>query len=120
MKKIKGMPPVMIPDGKMNRQTGEREDLRFTMKEWLDTVVHAHEKFGKGLEGVEQGLRIKNAYGDAKKDFQLENADFKELENAMASSTLNPLVAIACHIYYRAVDEAVDVEIPKTGSKKKN
>ena len=119
MKKIKVLPPISIPEGRINRQTGAKEDQSFTMKEWLDGIVHMHEPFGKGLEGVEKGLRIKNAYSNAKKDFQLEDADFKELEAAMNSAGLNPLVAISCHIYYKAISEAVDVDISSAATRKK-
>ena len=123
MKKIKILPGIVVRNVEL--PGGIKRDLDFTMKRWLDTIVHGHQRFGKGLEGVEQGLRIKNAYADAKKEFQLENADFKELEDAVENSGLNPQIAIACHLYYKAVDEAVDVEVvpkptKKTAAKKKN
>ena len=121
MKKIKMMPNVTVKDGKFNRVTGDRMNMPFSMKEWLDGIINSHEHFGKGIEGVRQALRIKESYEKAKvpSTFQLEDADYKELHTAMEQSALNPQIAMTCMTYYDAMEDALDVEVTKTVPKKK-
>ena len=115
MKKITIAPPVTIPEaGRINQITGERESMLFDMVKWLNTCMNQHEKFGKGFEGVSQGLKIKTAYESAKEEFQLEDTDFNELKKAVSTASLNPMVGMACKIFYDAIENAVDIEVNKT------
>ena len=114
MKKITIAPPVTIPEaGKINQITGERESMPFDMVKWLNTCLNQHEKFGKGFEGVSQGLKIKTAYESAQEYFELEDTDFNELKKAVGSAALNPMVGMACKVFYEAIENAIDVEIQK-------
>jgi len=115
MKKIKMMPDVVVPEGgRMNVNTGDREDLPMTMVKFLNLCMNTHDKFGKGLEGVSQGLKIKNAYEKAKGHLLLEDPDYSEFKKAINGASLQPVLAMACKIYYDAIEEAVDVEVTKT------
>jgi len=121
MKKISIVPPITIPEaGNRDPMTGDRGSLDFDMVKWLTVLINGHEKFGKGFEGISQGIKIKTAFEKAKGHFLLEEPEYRELTAAMNGTPLNPMVGMACMPYYKAVEEAVDVEVtPKTTGKGK-
>ena len=117
MKKIKLIPDVNIPEaGKLDVDKGEREGLPFSMIKFLNICLNGHEKFGKGLDGVSQGLKIKNTYENPKNKgfFQLEEPEYAELKKAVEGAALTPILAMGCKIYYEAINDAVDVEVTQT------
>jgi len=115
MKKIKIIPEITIRDVPLT--TGGSKDLPFDMIKFLNTCMNQHEKFGKGLAGVSQGLKIKNSFEKAKTSFQLEDAEYEELKRAVNNAGLSPQIAMACQPFYQAIEDALDVEIPKTAAK---
>ena len=111
MKKIQICPDVVINDVPI-RGTAETTDIDFTMVKFLNTCINSCEKFGKGLEGVSQGLKIKNAFESGKESFILEDAEYHALKKAINDCTINPIIAMGCKIYYEAVENAAEYHPP--------
>ena len=107
MKKIKIIPEITVRDAQM--LNGETKDLPMAMARFLNTCLNSHEKFGKGLAGVSQGLKIKTAFENAKTSFQLEDADYDELKVAVNGARLQPQIAMSCKPFYEAIENALDV-----------
>jgi len=106
MKKIKVIPPIqmVVPtkDGPVN--------LEMTMVRFLTDAMNNHAHFGKGFAGVTQGLKIKGVIDSAKDEIALEDVDYTELRKAVDGTAFHPVIAMACKMYYDAVEKPITQE----------
>jgi len=110
------MPDVKLPDVQIGNVT-LRAGQMFSMKQYLDAKTGGYEKFGKGLDGPEQGLRIRATYNGSDKSFQLEDRDYEELMKCINGVGMAPEVAMHSMPFALAVKNAETVKINK-GKKK--
>lgn len=95
-----------------NRRTGQKDPFNFSFIEFLVESMNQFPQFGKGFANIEKGMKIKSKLNDLgdKKELALEDDHYNCLKDAVEASQWNPEVAHLFVPFYKALNEASNIE----------